>query len=150
MKVLRAVCLFAAPFMLALGLVLPLIELNTLHFFSETPSLVGLLLELWGNGDALLAVIVALFSVVFPVVKLIVLTAEFVNGKPKQAKGLLVAIFPYLAKWSMMDVMLVAIVIFAAKTSGFATAFTQPGLWFYAGSAILSGILPQIAPKPGD
>ena len=36
----------------------------------------------------------------------------------------------------MMDVMLVALVIVAAKTSGVADAFTQPGLWFYAGSAL--------------
>lgn len=150
MNFLKPICLFAAPFMLALGLSLPLIQLNKLHFFSETPSLIGLLSELWGNGDALLATIVGLFSVVFPIVKLIVLTAEFLNGKPRKGGSLLVAIFPYLAKWSMMDVMLVAIVIFAAKTSGFATAFTQPGLWFYAGSAILSGIMPYLAPKPAD
>jgi len=35
-----------------------------------------------------------------------------------------------------MDVMLVAIVIAAAKTSGLANAFTEPGLWCYAGSAL--------------
>ena len=37
-----------------------------------------------------------------------------------------------LSNWSMLDVVLVALVIFAAKTSGLATAFTQPGLWFFA------------------
>jgi paraquat-inducible protein A len=36
----------------------------------------------------------------------------------------------------MMDVLLVAIVVFAAKTSGLANAFSQPGLWFFALSAI--------------
>ena len=41
----------------------------------------------------------------------------------------------------MMDVMLVALVIVAAKTSGMASAFTQPGLWFYAASAIMAGLL---------
>ena len=41
-----------------------------------------------------------------------------------------------LAKWSMVDVLLVAILIFAAKTSGIANAFTQPGLWFLALSAV--------------
>ncbi len=39
----------------------------------------------------------------------------------------------------MLDVVLVALVIFAAKTSGLATAFTQPGLWFFAASAVLDG-----------
>jgi paraquat-inducible protein A len=41
-----------------------------------------------------------------------------------------------MSKWSMMDVLLVALVIVAAKTSGIASAFTQPGLWFYAGSTV--------------
>jgi paraquat-inducible protein A len=50
-------------------------------------------------------------------------------------------LLPVLGKWSMMDVMLVAIVIVAAKTSGMASAFTQPGLWFYAASAIMTGLL---------
>ena len=40
----------------------------------------------------------------------------------------------------MMDVLLVALVIFAAKTSGLANAFAQPGLWFYATSAIAGAI----------
>ena len=41
-----------------------------------------------------------------------------------------------LSKWSMMDVLLVALVVFAAKTSGLATAISQPGIWFYALSVV--------------
>ena len=41
----------------------------------------------------------------------------------------------------MMDVMLVAIVIAAAKTSGLATAFTEPGLWCYAGAALMTTVV---------
>ena len=37
--------------------------------------------------------------------------------------------------------LLVAIVIAAAKTTGLANAFTQPGLWCYAASAMISGLL---------
>ncbi len=33
------------------------------------------------------------------------------------------------------------LLIVAAKTSGMASAFTQPGLWFYAASAIMTGLL---------
>jgi paraquat-inducible protein A len=32
----------------------------------------------------------------------------------------------------------VALVVFAAKTSGLATAFTKPGLWFFAASVLLT------------
>ena len=44
-------------------------------------------------------------------------------------------------------IVLVALVIVAAKTSGMASAFTQPGLWFYAASAIMTGLL-QMKLKP--
>ncbi|MGO7917473.1 paraquat-inducible protein A, partial [Rhizobium ruizarguesonis] len=48
-------------------------------------------------------------------------------------------VVPHLSKWSMMDVLLVAIVIAAAKTTGLADAFTQPVLWCYAASSMISG-----------
>ena len=44
----------------------------------------------------------------------------------------------------MMDVMLVAIVVFAAKSSGLANAVSQPGLWFYAASTLIAGLLPAL------
>jgi paraquat-inducible protein A len=40
----------------------------------------------------------------------------------------------------MLDVVLVALVVFAAKTSGLATAFTKPGLWFFAASVVLTAM----------
>ena len=40
----------------------------------------------------------------------------------------------------MLDVLLVALVIFAAKTSGLAAAFTQPGLWLFTASAVLTAV----------
>lgn len=52
-----------------------------------------------------------------------------------------------MSKWSMLDVVLVALVIFAAKTSGLAKAFTMPGLWFFAASAILTAAASQMVGK---
>jgi paraquat-inducible protein A len=43
----------------------------------------------------------------------------------------------------------VAIVIFAAKSSGLAEAFTQPGLWFYATSSVLAGVLHHLLQRQG-
>lgn len=130
--------LFAGPFCLALGLTLPLVRFEQFFFFEDTPSLIGIILMLWQGGDQLLAVLVALFSVVFPVAKLLVVLNEAAvkrAGEDRQ-KGILSSFIPLLSKWSMMDVLLVALVIVAAKTSGVASAFTQPGLWFYAASAL--------------
>ena len=40
----------------------------------------------------------------------------------------------------MADVLVVALVIFAAKTSGLADAATQAGIWFYAAATLLSAV----------
>ena len=104
--------------------------------------------SLFDDGNVMLAIVVTLFSVVFPLAKLVGIAFEATAAADGKAAGGLVArLLPILGKWSMMDVMLVAIVIFAAKTSGMAEAFTQPGLWFYAGSAVMTGLL-QIWLRP--
>ena len=133
-----AACVF-----LALGLSLPIIRFDRLYFFRETPSLVELVSALWGQGDVALSLIVGMFSVVFPIAKLLALGVQAFRGR--RQPGIFGRVLPHLAKWSMMDVMLVALVVFAAKTSGLAQAVAQPGLWFYAVSAIVAGILPQLA-----
>ena len=134
--------LVASAFSLALGLVLPLVRFEKLYFFSETPSLIGIVTSLWSQGRPALAVVIALVSIVFRLAKLIGIaveaTAPSAGGRQDRAVARLL---PILGKWSMMDVMLVALVIVAAKTSGMATAFTQPGLWFYAASSVMTGIL---------
>lgn len=136
----RPVLLVIAPFLLALGLVLPLVRFEKLWFFDETPSLLEIVASLWGGGDMLLAGLVAIVSIVLPILKMIGIAAESMaaggTGSPFYRN-----VVPHLSKWSMMDVLLVAIVIAAAKTTGLANAFTQPGLWCYAASAMISGLL---------
>ena len=88
------------------------------------------------GGDWLLAAAVGLFSIVFPSLKLALLHVAVHGGAEAHAR--LPAWVRGLANWSMLDVLLVALVIFAAKTSGLATAFTKPGLWFFALSVVLT------------
>ncbi|TNM62760.1 paraquat-inducible protein A [Aliirhizobium smilacinae] len=128
--------------LLALGVTLPIMRFEQLYFFSNEPSLLQLVGELWSDGSAGLAIAVCAFSLVFPAAKLIVLAAEVVAGDARS--GVLHRAMPHLSRWSMMDVMLVAIVIFAAKTSGLATAVTLPGFWCYAASAVIAAIFPSV------
>ena len=82
------------------------------------------------DGDRALACIIGLFSVGFPCMKL--------GSAPRrrlwrQSLGSRIpGWFRTLSNWSMLDVVLVALVIFAAKTSGLAAAVAKPGLWFFA------------------
>ncbi|WP_159950742.1 paraquat-inducible protein A [Rhizobium sp. 18065] len=141
---LKALLLILAPAFLALGICLPLMRFESFYVFSEEPSLLSVIGSLWHGGDGLLAVIVGLVSVVFPSVKLLGLAAEHLNAAERRQGGWIGTLVPILSRWSMMDVLLVALVIFAAKTTGLVQAFSQPGLWFYAGSVVLAAILHRL------
>ncbi|WP_187972529.1 paraquat-inducible protein A [Aquibium microcysteis] len=136
MRLAPPLLLFVATAAFALGVTLPLIRVERLYFFTEEPSLAGMVAALWQGGDPLLATIIALFSIVFPAVKLMLLHVASHSGAA--AHDRLPSWLRGLSNWSMMDVVLVALVIFAAKTSGLAAAFTKPGLWCFALSVILT------------
>ncbi|AXS41742.1 paraquat-inducible protein A [Breoghania sp. L-A4] len=136
MRLFLSLLLPLASFSFALGLTLPLVRFEKLYFFEETPSLIEIVLELTRGEDAALGVLVGCFSIALPAVKLLLLHVVAFGGGRGRSLTLLGAV----GKWSMMDVMLVALVIFAAKTSGFATAVTQPGIWFYAFATLASAV----------
>ena len=138
---LRATLLVLAPALFAFGISLPLLRFESFFVFSEAPSLLSIIVELADSGNLLLSVIIALFSVVFPAIKLFGVAVEQLYPAKQDDQTLLSRIIPVLARWSMMDVVLVALVVFAAKTSGLAEAFTQPGLWCYAISSLVAALL---------
>ncbi|MCR9123459.1 MAG: paraquat-inducible protein A [Phyllobacteriaceae bacterium] len=142
---LSGLLLAAAAFCLALGITLPLLEMERLFVLTDRPSLVDVVAGLWTSGDPLLAAIIALASIIFPAAKIAALhlatalAATPPDSHPAWARPLDRAV-GFFTKWSMLDVMLVALAIFAARTSGLATAISQPGLWFFAGSALASAL----------
>jgi paraquat-inducible protein A len=147
MRLTLAAALVLAPLFFGLGIVLPLMRFETLYFFDTSPSLLGVIATLWDGGDPALAVVVGLISVVFPVVKMVAISAEAIGLV--HGSGFAMRVLPHLSRWSLMDVVLVALVIVAAKTGGIAQAFSQPGLWFYAGSALMAALAHGLAGRFG-
>ncbi len=144
-NIIISLCLLAAGVAFGLGITLPLVHLEKFYFFSETPSLIELITTLWSEGNIWIAALVASFSIVFPLLKMVIVINAAIDtnsaGFPRWLS--------YLSKWSMMDVLLVALVIFGAKTSGVATAIAQPGIWFYASAALLSVIAAELLKLTG-
>lgn len=143
MRTLLALLLPLSAFSFALGLTLPLVRLEKLYFFEETPSLVAIIQGLTAETDYALAGVIALFSVLFPAGKILLLSVVSLRGEKSRAFAYLGAV----GKWSMMDVMLVALVVFAAKTTGLASAVALPGLWFYGAATLFSAIAAVLAQK---
>ena len=130
MSGLRPLLLLVSSVAYGLGISLPLMRFEKLFLFSETPSLIDICLDLWRENEVFLFLLVAAFSLVLPLLKLNAAFYAVLNRR--YAQGWL----RKLSRWSMMDVLLVALIIFAAKTSGLANAFSQPGVWFFATSTL--------------
>lgn len=143
MRLLLGLLLPVATFSFALGLTLPLMKLERLYFLEDTPSLTEIVLGLWSDGEPLLSVVILIFSVLLPAVKIILTHVAALKGGSGRSLSILSAI----GKWSMLDVMLVALVLFAAKTSGLAEASALPGLWFYATATIAAALAANVCKR---
>jgi paraquat-inducible protein A len=131
---LARVCLILAAVCLPLGLTLPVLETTRLWVFKDSYSLVDTVGALFEAGETALALIIALFSMVTPVVKLGVVSLLHIQApSPKNDLALWAE---RLGKWSLTDVLVIAILIVVWSGTGPQLA-VQPGLWFFAASAML-------------
>jgi len=140
MRIVIAVLLLISSISFGLGISLPIVHFQKFFLFSETPSIISMIQLLWIEESYAIALAILLFSVLFPLLKLLVVFITAVAPRVRLAHSPITRWAGALSKWSMMDVMLVALVIVAAKGSGMADAVVQPGLWFYGTSAITGAI----------
>ena len=115
---------------------LPIMTLTRFWFWSDRVSLwetAGGLLE---QGEILLFLIVAGFSMVFPAAKL--LAAGWVWARVDAASGgghRAVRLMEALGRWSMIDVFVVALIVVAVKVSLVADVGVHSGIYVFAAAA---------------
>lgn len=126
----------AGAFCLYYGLTEPLMVLKRFVLWETKPSLLSIVYNLWSSKDWLLAIIIGVFSIAFPVLKIMYLLLSVLLPL-RFIKSPTLAFLSGLSRWSMLDVLVVAIVIVSAKTTGLAVATTQPGLWYFTASVVL-------------
>lgn len=130
--------LAAAAICFLLGVSLPIIKLERFYFFTDAHSLLSMVGGLFSEGELLLGLIILTFSVVLPAVKIAALGLLLARGADKARPAFIGGLVGAIGKWSMLDVLLVAVVIFAVRTSGVGTAFSQPGLYFFTAAVVLT------------
>jgi paraquat-inducible protein A len=140
---LRAFLIFvltlSAAVCLILGLTLPVMQLTRLYFWTDTHSILSILSALYATGEIFLAGVIFVFSIVFPAFKLLYITAAgtLVTAGPARRSRWFKRI-EWLGKWSMLDVLVLALLIFYGKTHDLADARALPGIYFFAASVILT------------
>mgnify|MGYP001816763798 FL=1 len=131
------VLLVVTAIMLAVGLSAPILTLEKFFIIDNTFSIFSGLVQLLEEGRIFLFVIILLFSVVMPIIKLGVLFRLLGStaGSSETLHRYLRLMHQY-GKWSMLDVFVVALLVVAVKLGAVATVETHYGLYAF-GSAVL-------------
>lgn len=132
------VCLYA-------GVRLPIIELKRFFVFEDGYSILSMIATLADGGEWLLALIVGLFAIVFPLAKIAALGVVLTRFVSPERKALIARLVDALGKWSMLDVLVVAVLIVAVKITGLQKAATQPGLYLFVASIALTFLASRFA-----
>ncbi len=130
--------LLAIAVLLGLGVTLPVIRVDRFVFFSREASLVGIVWSLFESREFLLAAIVGVFSILVPAAKLGLLLFLWRGNGGGAVPEALFRYLELLGRWSMLDVLVVALLVFAIKSTGLAAAASEPGLYCFAAAGVLS------------
>lgn len=124
------------------GLQAPILTLEKFYFFSNTVSLLSALQQLAQEAEWGLFALVGVFSVVFPVLKnlLLLLVWNFDPSKGERHRRHLHWLATY-SKWSMLDVFVVALLVVSVKLGSLAEARVEEGIYAFAASVILTMLL---------
>jgi paraquat-inducible protein A len=140
--------------LLPLGLLLPALKTTSFGLWSGEHSILGFGWALLQDSEFLLATIVLGFSVVFPGFKLVWMwRLQFSRAPGLGSRDL--RWLELLGKWSMADVLVLALVIFGVRDNLVFAASTLPGVYLFAAATILamlaSGrIVSQLGSRHGD
>lgn len=136
-RFLLSLAIIGASISLALGISLPSIKLTKFYFFSTEFSLISTVWTLIQRNQIFLGVIVLLFSIVLPVFKilyLVMLTTMPLDALQRQYRRL--RALEWLGKWSMHDVLVLALMIFFLKSQGIYDARSLSGVYFFTAAVV--------------
>ena len=105
----------------------------------ESKGIIGSIVKLWESGDVVVSLVILLFSVLVPIVKILSLlfVAIFIENKFAHA---IVKFFKMIGKWSMVDVFVVAtfLVYLTVNKGDVSRAEVEVGLYFFLAYVIVS------------
>jgi paraquat-inducible protein A len=132
MKIDNRIPWFITVAMLAAGAVLPMFSFQQFYFFDSTYSLLSGIGYMFSEGEIFLAIIILLFSVIIPVIKMKLLYS-LITGRVARHKQMdvLDKLVKY-GKWSMLDVFVVAVLVSSVKLGSLANVEARVGIYIFS------------------
>lgn len=123
----------------ALGVMLPAIRFTTVYVWTNQHSVATIIWALYKNEEFFLCFVIFMFSIFFPFMKLFyLLTLVTSPDMPQEFRAKSISVMEWLGRYSMTDVMVLALMIFYVNASGYSEASVLPGIYFFAASALMT------------
>ena len=123
----------------ALGVMLPAIRFTTVYVWTNQHSVATIIWALYKNEEFFLCFVIFMFSIFFPFMKLFyLLTLVTTPDMPHEFRARSISVMEWLGRYSMTDVMVLALMIFYINASGYSEASVLPGVYFFAASALMT------------
>lgn len=136
--VLSFVIILATVFF-ALGIILPVIRFTTVYVWTNQHSIATIIWALYENQEYFLCTVLFAVSIFFPFLKLLYLLTLVTSADlSPEFRNRSIATMEWLGRYSMTDVMVLALMIFYVNSSGYTEASVLPGVYFFAASALLT------------
>ncbi len=127
---------------LMIGVTAPLLTLEKMYFFENTVSLVSTVKGLFLQKEWFLFFVIAVFSLVIPVIKIaglvLILNLEYAKDSFWDKT---LHVIETIGKWSMLDVFVVALLLVSVKLGVLAKVEVHYGLYAFAASVLLTMML---------
>ena len=111
------------------GISLPLLSVSEFWFFKNEISLIDIVYGLFENAEYFLAVIVSIFGVVIPLIKV-----------SSRLMGLKFVDKFQLHKFAMLDIFLISFIVFSSKLASLFDAKIAIGFYFLSASIVIGFI----------
>jgi paraquat-inducible protein A len=131
--------LLAAMGLFVTAVFLPFTSVTKLWIFENQISVYQGLIALWKAGELFLFLILFVFTVCFPFVKINALLALWLHpGLTGDQAKTFFKFVSNMGKWSMLDVFVVAILVLTVKSGGVASIKVQSGFFLFFVSVMLT------------
>ena len=125
---------------LVIGLFAPMLTIEKFVFLENTFSVVGGIVELLKDQQYLLFVLLFLFSIALPIVKIIILYLVVSSTAAENYQKHIARMHDY-GKWSMLDVFVVAILVVVLKLDYVVDVQVHYGLYAFSVAVLLTMLI---------
>ena len=112
----------------------PLFSVENFFFFTQEKNIINILIALYKNSEIFLFLILFISTVLIPIMKFIFSALFYIGPSIKITKKLLY----FFTKWSMLDLLLIAIAVTVFKLSIFTEMKVELGSYFLCAFVVLS------------